>query len=785
MSDFVEKPILKKLNRGNPDTRITRLEQRTGPRASARVENLGELSGNLDGVTLDNISIATDDNASVQPTDLDFVGVFGDAAGVIFPNYANPINFGSGNSGNLKVGFNTDGDLVGGSGNVIIDEIGINLNSGADLQVNEWSPLGLPFDTGTIIYSSTYDATNNCMFFGGNFLGLGGVSSCNVIRYNFDSQSFSTLTPPSNFIGTILSTVLALASDGTYLYVGTNIINHNMWKVNLSTLAWTDMSADVGNVVRALCIIGTNLYIGGEFSNANGIASADFLVSFDTGAGTYASVTTGTPLNAAIKALATDGTDLYVGGSATDMTGIGSADYLAKLTISGTVWSSITTGTSLTSQVLALAFAGTKLYVGGGQTNMIGIANADYMAVYDSSLGTGDAAWSEFHGGVDGTVRGLAVNSSVLCVAGDFTHVDANGTNIAQTGFALYDFVKTQWDTTIPTFTFSGSPQCYTALLAGDSIVFGGNQTGFYESISTNAFPSYGLTVRWGGLNNVLLNNAADIIQNFNFAKREQGALSGGGVLSASVASNDLTVALTGTNMLARIGDTYYTFNTITFTKLEGTNWANLGGAELKTLNQQLFVYLIFNTTDNAVNLCWSRIPWGRTYADFSGTTTNEKYLVYSGTNAPASTDKVQLIGRFDVTLSGTAAFQWSAPGNVIARPIYETDWLTWTPTYAGWSADPTHTCKYKFAWHELRFSIFPTANGTSNATTATLTLPFTALAAELGALGQVINNGVVAQAGFWQTAAASNVLTLGRGAGAAWTNANGKSVAGIGTLQE
>jgi hypothetical protein len=64
MSDFVEKPIKKMLNRQNPDTRLKRVEQRTGARNSAHVQELEELSSTLGDVVGARFIAPTDENGT-------------------------------------------------------------------------------------------------------------------------------------------------------------------------------------------------------------------------------------------------------------------------------------------------------------------------------------------------------------------------------------------------------------------------------------------------------------------------------------------------------------------------------------------------------------------------------------------------------------------------------------------------------------------------------------------------------------------------------------------------
>jgi hypothetical protein len=117
-----------------------------------------------------------------------------------------------------------------------------------------------------------------------------------------------------------------------------------------------------------------------------------------------------------------------------------------------------------------------------------------------------------------------------------------------------------------------------------------------------------------------------------------------------------------------------------------GTNYLNLGSAELATKEVDLFVKLVYNTNTSAIDLILTRIPYGDYISDYVDSLTDEKGYMYSGTK-PASTDSVISLGRFAATLSAGAGYTWSVPTftatNLVNRPIYETRWLTYQPAYS------------------------------------------------------------------------------------------------------
>lgn len=277
------------------------------------------------------------------------------------------------------------------------------------------------------------------------------------------------------------------------------------------------------------------------------------------------------------------------------------------------------------------------------------------------------------------------------------------------------------------------------------------------------------------------------------------------GVISVTVATNNITVALktrSGGNPSATdpvsvwIAGSWRTCTAaLSVTKNAGTQWFGLG-TEFAALEQDFFPYLIWNTTPatDIMDIGFARVPYFTVYSDASGTTTSEKYLAYGNGSAPTSTDSCVVIGRFAATLSASASYNWSVPTytntNLINRPIYETRVLTYAPTITGFSANPTSTAyRYQIKLDRLRVDLNQGVNGTSNATTFTVTAPM-AHATLTNAFSAVacyapVDNGTLqtapAFASLNSASSTINVYKNADGGTTAWTNVNGKRVAHIG----
>lgn len=156
------------------------------------------------------------------------------------------------------------------------------------------------------------------------------------------------------------------------------------------------------------------------------------------------------------------------------------------------------------------------------------------------------------------------------------------------------------------------------------------------------------------------------------------------------------------------------------------TSYLNMWSSELATKEVDLFVYLQWNSTTNAINLLISRVPYASTMADFSNSNTLEKWAIWIINYN--SSNKVVCIWRFTAILSAWAWYTWSTPSwwfDVRNYPIYETDWLDWTSVTTWFSSVSVNWYRYKINWNKIDM-IFKEVSWVSNWTNLLTTLPFT-----------------------------------------------------------
>lgn len=182
------------------------------------------------------------------------------------------------------------------------------------------------------------------------------------------------------------------------------------------------LASDVGDPdVMALAVFKGELYVGGQFNSAGGVAAIG-LARWDGQAWRSAG---GNVLNqpydgaGEVHALAASATHLYAGGSFDEVGGVAAA---AIARWDGSHWEALGEGIEgqYAANVMALALSGSDLYVGGDFIKAGGVA-ARNVARWNVAAGT----WSALGGGVRGDleageVRALEVVGGSLFVAGRF-----------------------------------------------------------------------------------------------------------------------------------------------------------------------------------------------------------------------------------------------------------------------------------------------------------------------------------------------------------------------------
>jgi hypothetical protein len=180
--------------------------------------------------------------------------------------------------------------------------------------------------TNSLTVVSSLAVNNNELYIGGNFYtGNGGVADY-LTKWN--GTSFQSINGWINQVGAVYEIVFD-ANDN--LYIGgefpAKIAKYN-------GTSWDFMgnfTASGASWISDIEIIGSSVYVGGEFLDAMGLNLADNIAKFN---GTSWEAV-GDGLNEEVYEMLVSGTDLYIAGKFTDAGGNSAADKLIKYNISG------------------------------------------------------------------------------------------------------------------------------------------------------------------------------------------------------------------------------------------------------------------------------------------------------------------------------------------------------------------------------------------------------------------------------------------------------------------
>jgi hypothetical protein len=374
-------------------------------------------------------------------------------------------------------------------------------------------------------------ASETSLYVGGDIGDYRGVANASrhLAKLDFTSGAIDTTFKPGATSETGTNNIiLALMASGGVLYVGGAFTAYsgqsanNLAKIDDTTLELdTTFSPpnsngfDPGQSVLALGISGSSLYVAGQMNAYRGVAdSAINLAKLDLTSG--AIDTTFSPVGANSngfsgsgysRALAISGSSLYIGGSFTAYRGVAnSANSLAKLDLTSgaidTTFSPVgaaANGFSGGTKIVALAIAGTSLYVGGAFTAYRGVADsAHYLAKLNLTSGAIDTIFSPVGAttnGFDSNSESFAINETApgvgsLYVGGDFD-VYRGVANSAHR-LAKLDLTNGAIDTTFSPVgaTANGFAQAddivFGMTLSGSSLYVGGAFTA-YRGIANSA----------------------------------------------------------------------------------------------------------------------------------------------------------------------------------------------------------------------------------------------------------------------------------------------------------
>ncbi len=341
-----------------------------------------------------------------------------------------------------------------------------------NMQTGVWSTLGndnVANGNGVNGLVAAVVVVGNDLYIGGSFTRGYNSSSSNVsanciAKFNLQTKTWAALGADSGptgngfdgDVGTIVVLNGSVYMGGTFKHAhvsnGNDVLTNGVARWTGTT--WASLgkgtnTATSSGVVSDLTVIGNDVYVGGNFvsvTNSNDTTvGVGYVARWNTQTNTWAALGTGVGtanngLDGEVYALATNGTDLFAGGTFAQAVNSSSSKLLANNLAkwNGTAWgvvgsSATPMGNGVENTVWELTYSSGLLYVGGdfigGMTNGAK-TSANCIARWD---GTSWAAFGANMGaggnGVEHTVNAITVVGSLLYVGGDFSEAYNNSSN--------------------------------------------------------------------------------------------------------------------------------------------------------------------------------------------------------------------------------------------------------------------------------------------------------------------------------------------------------------------
>jgi PKD domain len=292
-----------------------------------------------------------------------------------------------------------------------------------------WHSIGAPpisSAAGAGVDAIAVDSATGRVYVGGNFINAGGNPNADFLAV-WDGASWKAFCAP------ITANVKALQIIGRKLYIGGDFADgagllsaDKLVACDLDTGTPSSTVADVGHEINSAVYALTadsagRLYAGGTFVAIDEIPNADHVAMYD---GTWHAMQAGA-VDSIVRSIASDGTNVYIGSDALDIAGIAKADHVAKW--NGAAWSALGGNAAntdgwlpATAFINAIATSGSNVFVGGSFQNADGHPTADMAAGFNgfswAPMGSNGAG----NGPLGGPVNALTVFGGQVVAGGNF-----------------------------------------------------------------------------------------------------------------------------------------------------------------------------------------------------------------------------------------------------------------------------------------------------------------------------------------------------------------------------
>ena len=245
--------------------------------------------------------------------------------------------------------------------------------------------------------------------------------------------------------GTVIGTTLGpdgrTYAFGSFVNGGGDPTADNLAVFDPVTRDWSGLGSNgqgngaFNNTVNGVAFIGSKVIAVGDFTDVAGATNVDFFAVWNGSSWSTRSTSGNSPFSAGIVGVDVLGSDIYVGGTFLNADGVATADRVAKW--NGTAWSGLvplgSLDGSLDAGVIKVdARADGKVWVGGSFTNANGDTTASKFAYYDTVTSTwhglreaGQAGPAFVHA-AQVAVFDFEFSGSRIFVGGTFTDVSGN-----------------------------------------------------------------------------------------------------------------------------------------------------------------------------------------------------------------------------------------------------------------------------------------------------------------------------------------------------------------------
>lgn len=242
-----------------------------------------------------------------------------------------------------------------------------------------------------IVYAIEYDTTSNNLYLGGTFQTVNNtvIPSVGIGLYNTSTNLWSTSLGSVNGGP---ATVRAILKVGTDIFVGGNFTDISGTAMNSigrwNGTTWSALGGGLSGVgsdgCRALGTDGTYLYVGGSFTGAGGVANTANFARYNIGLNTWESITTAGQLNGQCNTIAVTPTDVYIGGQFTLVNGVTGTERIARYDLALSTWFPLVTGIGNNVCNTIAIDALSNLYAGGSFTQ-VSTQTINYITYYSST----------------------------------------------------------------------------------------------------------------------------------------------------------------------------------------------------------------------------------------------------------------------------------------------------------------------------------------------------------------------------------------------------------------